>query len=64
MTEYTRPAACGQPWSELQQYITEKVIDGVPIKVLDLRGLLLTKQGMRPQDRADALMIRRALGQE
>jgi Nucleotidyl transferase AbiEii toxin, Type IV TA system len=58
------PAACGHGWDELRQFVTEKIVDGVSIKVLDLRGLLLTKEGMRPQDQADALLIRRALGQE
>lgn len=57
------PAACGHPWEELRKYIVERVVDGVPIKLLDLEGLLLTKEGMRPQDRADAEIIARAIAE-
>lgn len=57
------PAACGHPWEELRRYIVERVVDGVPIKLLDLEGLLLTKEGMRPQDRADAEIIARAIAE-
>ena len=31
------------------------------LRVLSLEGLLLTKEGMRERERADAAMIRRAL---
>jgi hypothetical protein len=55
------PAACGHSWEELRQYIEEVEIDGVFIKLLGLRGLLLTKEGMRDKDRADAYVLRRAL---
>jgi hypothetical protein len=56
------PAACGHPWSELSRYVVEKVVDGVTLKVLNLEGLLLTKEGLRLQDQADAALIKRALG--
>jgi Nucleotidyl transferase AbiEii toxin, Type IV TA system len=57
------PAACGHDWQELAQYIVETVIDDVPVKLLSLRGLLLTKQGMRDRDRADAALLRKAIGE-
>lgn len=57
------PAACGHDWKELSQHIVETQIDGVRIKLLSLRGLLLTKEGMREKDRADAVVIRKALGE-
>lgn len=55
------PAACGHGWDELQAFIIERKMDDVTIKLLDLEGLLLTKEGMRPQDQADAEILRRAL---
>jgi hypothetical protein len=55
------PSACGHHWDELQQYIEHKVVDGVSIAVLGVRGLLLTKEGMRPRDQADAEVLRRFL---
>jgi hypothetical protein len=55
------PAACGHSWSELSPFVIERTVDGARIRLLDLRGLLLTKEGMRPQDLADAELIRRAL---
>lgn len=55
------PAACGRGWSELSGYVEEKLVDGVPVRVLGLEGLLLTKQGLRERDRADAEVLRRAL---
>jgi Nucleotidyl transferase AbiEii toxin, Type IV TA system len=55
------PSACGHGWAELEPYIERRSIDGVDIPVLGLRGLLLTKEGMRDKDRADAAVLRRAL---
>lgn len=55
------PAACGHSWDELSQHIVEVVLDGVPVRVLSLRGLLLTKEGMREKDRADRVVLLRAL---
>ncbi|MBX3694880.1 MAG: nucleotidyl transferase AbiEii/AbiGii toxin family protein [Steroidobacteraceae bacterium] len=36
-------------------------MDGVPLQVLSLEGLLLTKQGVRPKDQMDAAVLRRAI---
>ena len=47
------PAACGHSWAELRPYAEERIIDGKSLRVLGLRGLLLTKEGMRDKDRAD-----------
>ena len=57
------PAACGHGWEELNQYAT--VVDlgqGIPLRVLSLEGLLLTKEGMRDKDRADRAVLLKALG--
>jgi hypothetical protein len=55
------PSACGHDWEELKEYITETVIDDVPLKVLGVEGLILTKQGMRDKDRADLRVLQEAL---
>lgn len=55
------PSACGHPWAELEPYIETREIDGEPFCVLSLEGLLLTKEGMRPKDQADAEVLRHAL---
>jgi hypothetical protein len=53
--------AAGHAWDELKQHIVERDIDGVRVKVLDLPGLLKTKDVPRPKDQADAELIRRAI---
>jgi len=55
------PAACGHGWVELERHIETRIVDGVSLPVLGLEGLLLTKEGMRDRDRADAAVLRRAL---
>lgn len=55
------PSACGHGWAELEPYIERRVIDDVSIPVLGLEGLLLTKEGMRDKDRADATVLRGTL---
>lgn len=56
------PAAGGVPFEALERHSVPLTVQGVTLRVLDLEGLLLTKQGVRPQDQADAALIRRALG--
>jgi len=46
---------------ELKPHLTYVDIDGVRVKVLDLEGLLNTKQVPRAKDQADAEAIRQAL---
>lgn len=55
------PSAAGHGWDELKHHVTELDIDGVRVKVLDLEGLLKTKEVPRPKDQADAEAIRRAI---
>ncbi|OFZ89998.1 MAG: hypothetical protein A3F74_14745 [Betaproteobacteria bacterium RIFCSPLOWO2_12_FULL_62_58] len=55
------PSAAGCTWDELKRHITQIKIDDVAVKVLDLEGLLKTKQVPRLKDQADAEAIRRAL---
>jgi hypothetical protein len=55
------PSACGHGWTELRPFIEQRVVAGVPLPVLGLEGLLLTKEGARDKDRADAHVLRAAL---
>jgi hypothetical protein len=45
----------------MEPYIEAIRLDDVPIRVLNLEGLLLTKQGDHPKDRLDACILRPAL---
>jgi hypothetical protein len=51
-------SACGHPWAELARWIEEKTVDGGRLRVLGVEGLLLTKEGTRDKDRADARVLR------
>jgi len=55
------PSVAGHSWEEMQQYIETIDLDGVALRVLNLEGLLLTKQGKRPKDEMDASILRQAL---
>lgn len=55
------PSVAGHSWEEMQQYVETIDLDGVPLRVLNLEGLLLTKQGQRPKDQMDASILRQAL---
>jgi hypothetical protein len=55
------PRACGHSYAELAPHTETRTVDGQSIRVLSLEGLLLTKEGMRDKDRADAAVLRAAL---
>jgi hypothetical protein len=55
------PSIAGLSWEEMRPHITTMMIDEVAIRVLDLEGLLKTKQGVRPKDQMDAAVITEAL---
>ena len=55
------PSVAGQSWEQMLPHIITRQIDGVPLRLLDLEGLLKTKQGVRPKDQLDASIIRAAL---
>jgi len=55
------PAIAGQSWENMQRHVISMSIDDVPIRLLDLPGLLKTKQGLRPKDQMDAAVISEAL---
>jgi hypothetical protein len=55
------PSVAGHSWEEMQPHVTTIDIDDMPVRVLDLPGLLKTKQGARPKDRMDAAVIEAAI---
>jgi hypothetical protein len=55
------PAVAGLSFAELEPHIQRLELDGESIPVLDLHGLLATKQGLRPKDRSDAAVLRQAI---
>jgi predicted nucleotidyltransferase len=53
--------ACGETYASLQQYAETIDLDGIPVRTINLQGLLLTKQTARDKDIADRLVLERAL---
>ncbi len=54
-------SANGHSYDALLAHEQRLDLDGVPVRTVDLEGLLLTKQTPREQDVADRLVIERAL---
>jgi hypothetical protein len=53
--------ANGQTYETLRHYSEVIEMEGVQVRTVNLRGLLLTKQTMRDKDGADRIIIERAL---
>lgn len=53
--------ACGETYETLQQYAETIDLDGLPVRTVNLEGLLRTKQTMRDKDVADRIVLERAL---
>lgn len=53
--------ANGHTFETLRQYSETIDLDGIPVRTVNLEGLLLTKQTMRDKDAADRIIIERAL---
>ncbi len=53
--------ACGETYETLKQYAETVDLDGVPVRTINLEGLLRTKQTMREKDVSDRIIIERAL---
>ncbi|CAG1002559.1 hypothetical protein MTYP_03017 [Methylophilaceae bacterium] len=53
--------ACGETYETLKQYAETIDLDGLPIRTINLEGLLRTKQTMRDKDVADRIVLERAL---
>lgn len=53
--------ACGETFDTLKQYAVTVDLDGIPVRTVNLEGLLRTKQTMRDKDVADRHILERAL---
>jgi predicted nucleotidyltransferase len=53
--------ANGQTYDTLRRYAQTLNLDGIPVRTVNLEGLLLTKQTMRGKDASDRIVIERAL---
>ncbi|MCC7312166.1 MAG: hypothetical protein IT510_13060 [Sulfuritalea sp.] len=53
--------ACGETYDSLQRYAEIIDLDGIPVRTVNLQGLLLTKQTSRDKDVADRMVLERAL---
>lgn len=53
--------ACGETYETLKQYAETLDFEGVPIRTINLEGLLLTKQTVRDKDVTDRAILERAL---
>lgn len=53
--------ACGETYETLKKYAQTLDVDGVPVRTINLEGLLLTKQTMREKDVSDRIILERAL---
>jgi ABC-type glycerol-3-phosphate transport system substrate-binding protein len=55
------PSIAGHSWEAMRVYIETRDLDGIPLRILNLQGLLLSKQGVRPKDQMDAAVLQRAI---
>lgn len=55
--------ACGETYESLERFIQIIDIDGLEVTTLDIEGLLRTKQSVRDQDKADKVVLEKALEQ-
>lgn len=53
--------ACGETYETLKQFAETVELDGIPIRTVNLEGLLRTKQTMRDKDAMDRIVLERAL---
>lgn len=53
--------ACGETYETLQAHAETVDLDGVPVRTVNLEGLLKTKQTLREKDVADRAILERAL---
>ncbi len=55
--------AAGETYESLQPHAVTIDFEGVPVRTLDIEGLLKTKQTVRDKDRLDREVLERALGE-
>ena len=55
--------SCGETLESLRPHIVTIDLEGVPVRTLDIEGLLKTKQSLREKDQLDRAILERALGE-
>jgi hypothetical protein len=55
-------AAASRTFEDYRQHIVERELDGVAVKLLDLDGMLMSKQTDRPEDLPDLQRLSRLKG--
>ena len=55
--------ACGETYETLKQYAETIDMDGLPVRTVNLEGLLRTKQTMRDKDVSDRMVLEQALAE-
>ncbi len=53
--------ACGETYETLKHYAENIDLEGLPIRTINLEGLLRTNQTRRDKDIADRIVLERAL---
>jgi predicted nucleotidyltransferase len=53
--------ACGETYETLSQYAETVELDGIPIRTINLEGLLRTKQALRSKDVSDRIVLEQAV---
>ena len=53
--------ACGETYESLLPYMTTIDLDGIPIRTLNIEGLLKTKRTARDKDKLDRVILERAI---
>lgn len=53
--------ACGETYDSLKQFAVSVDLEGIPVRTVNLEGLLRTKQTVRDKDVADRHILERAL---
>lgn len=54
-------SACGETYESLRKISETVELEGIPVRTVNLEGLLLTKQGMREKDVSDRIILEKAL---
>jgi predicted nucleotidyltransferase len=54
-------SACGESYESLNRFSETIDLDGVPVRTVNLEGLLLTKQAAREKDVSDRIILEKAL---
>lgn len=56
--------ACGETYASLQPHAVTIDLDGIPVRTLDLAGMLKTKQSARDKDRLDRFALEQAIAEQ